>query len=405
MGERPHLTRLLGAASVVVALALLFQSVAAITSVTATDRVSTGTIRPTTSRSPRDAEAARAAAIRETIRSLREECRHASGGDWDPWVDQLGPFRASLHKRIREAKPYNPEAEGTYEARSLVLEGRGNFALFESEPEGYLRYLYDTEWLEGFRNRRPVVAAARWLKSQGVDVIFVPVPKMTEVYAERFADNCPSDQIVAPQVRRIMLELLESDVEIVDLLPSFLEARDKDPAPLYQPADPHWAPRAWGVAAQAVGKRLKRYPFVAEALESARICHPAEQAFRPARQGATYLALTPDQRRRAEAVQPGTVQTVQYGTSSIVDPASSVILIGDSYNFGFCELLSLEINLPIVNLAAGGQTTQAFNDFLRAPESLKHCKVVVWLVCSTSLGREWPLPKSILKFGHGAAAL
>ena len=141
----------------------------------------------------------------------------------------VGRYRASLYARIGEAKPYNPTAEGTFEARSRVLEGRGDFALFESSPENYLRYLYDPESLKQFRTRRPVVAAARWLKSLGIDVIFVPVPKMTEVYPEHFADHCPSDRFVAPQVRRIVLELLESDVEVVDLLASFLDASDTDP--------------------------------------------------------------------------------------------------------------------------------------------------------------------------------
>jgi hypothetical protein len=402
MLERPHLTRLLGAASVIAALALLFHVVAAITLVMATDRVSTGTTGPNASRSPGDAHVPRGAAIRATIRSLREECQRSSGGDWDRWVEQLGPFRASLYARICDAKPYNPKAEGTFEARSRVLEGRGDFDLFESSPENYLRHLYDLEWLKTFRDRRPVVAAARWLKSLGIDVIFVPVPKMTEVYAEHFADHCPSDRIVAPQVRRIVLELLESDVEVVDLLPAFLEASDKDPAPLFQPADPHWAPRAWAIAAEAIGERLKRYPFVAKALEGPRICQSVEQPYPPASKGATYLGLSPDQQRRAEAVQPRTFQTVQNSIRSIDDRASPLIVIGDSYNGGLWECLIREINLPIGNLSGGGQTTEAFNDFLRDSESLKHCKVVVWLVCNSNLG-DWALPERIRKFGDGSA--
>ena len=75
MLERPHLTRLMGAASVIAALALLFRVVAAIISVMAADRDPIGTIEAKASRSPGDADEL-AAAIRGTIRSLR---RSASG--------------------------------------------------------------------------------------------------------------------------------------------------------------------------------------------------------------------------------------------------------------------------------------------------------------------------------------
>ena len=147
-----------------------------------------------------------------------------------------------------------------------------------------------------------------------------------------------------------------------------------------------------------VGERLKRYPFVTMALESPRICQPAELPFPPASTGATYLGLSPGQRRRAESVHPRTYHTVQSCTRPLHDPASAVIVIGDSFNGGFWELLGQEINLPIGQLSGGGHTTDAFKDFLRDPGSLKQCKVVVWLVCNTSLIGAWPLPKPIRKF-------
>ena len=147
-----------------------------------------------------------------------------------------------------------------------------------------------------------------------------------------------------------------------------------------------------------MGERLKRYPFITMALESPRICQPAELPFPPASQGATYLGLSPGQRRRAESVHPRTYHTVQSCTRPLHDPASAVIVIGDSFNGGFWALLSQEINLPIGQLSGGGHTTDAFKDFLRDPGSLKQCKVVVWLVCDTSLIGAWPLPKPIRKF-------
>ena len=165
--------------------------------------------------------------------------------------------------------------------------------------------------LDPFRKERPVVAGARWLEQQGIDVIFVPVPKMTEVYPEYFTDHCPSDRIIAPHVRQAMLELLEADVEVVDLWYAFQAERDTDPEPLYQPADPHWAPRAQAIAARLVAARLKRYEFVAKAQASPPICERSGVPYPAASAGAAFQALNPDQQRRAEENQPRSSRIAQ----------------------------------------------------------------------------------------------
>jgi hypothetical protein len=336
--------------------------------------------------------------MRATIEGIRAECRRNAGGDWDRWEEQSSAFRADLAARVRAAKPYRSTAAGTsYEARFAVLEGKGDFPLFEAVPEHYLAYLFEPKSLEAFRKERPVAAGARWLKRRGIDVIFVPVPKMTEVYAEYFADHCPADRIVAPHVRRLLLELLEADVEVVDLLPSFLEERDKYPEPLYQPADPHWAPRAQALAAKAIANRLGRYDFVTRALAGPAISKAALAPYYPVQSGATFPGLTPGQRRRAERGQPRTFLSITGldGRPFQPTPSSPVVVIGDSYNCGLQDFLVRELNLPLHSLGAGGQTTQKFKDFLRDPDLLKDCKVVVWLVCNSHLAMSWPLPEPI----------
>ena len=40
------------------------------------------------------------------------------------------------------------------------------------------------------------------------------------------------------------------------------------------------------------------------------------------------------------------------------------MIIGDSYAGGFSALLAKEINLPLLRLAAAGQTTQAIKDMV-----------------------------------------
>jgi hypothetical protein len=342
-----------------------------------------------------DPEAQRAAVIRDTISALSEECQRCAGGDWDRWLQQLSDYRTSLRARIDAAKPFNLTATGTFEARAAVLEAKDEFPLCELAPVFYLRHVYEPESLESFRNEQPVVAGARWLKQRGIDVIFVPVPKMTEVYPEHFAERCPTDRIVAPQMRRLILELLESGIEVVDLLPAFLAEADKDPAPLYQPADPHWTPRAQAIAARAIAGRLMRYAFVKQALSERPRWQSIEADYPPAGSGTCFEALNPDQRRRAEQVHPRTYRVARMEDGPQFAANAPVAFIGDSYNGGLMELVSLEINMLINSFAGGGNTTDAFKNFLRNPSVLKDCKVVVWLVCNSSLENPWPIPPPV----------
>src|ERR1019366_10596082 len=99
---------------------------------------------------------------------------------------------------------------------------------------------------------------SKWLRSANVDLIFVPVPKMIEVYANKVVPGVPPDGIVAPHMRKLFFDLLSQDIEIVDLLPSYLAAAKADPEPLFMPADSHWSDRAQQIAARATSAGRRR---------------------------------------------------------------------------------------------------------------------------------------------------
>lgn len=353
--------------------------------------------RPTAASASRPAAVAeaRAAAIRETIDGLREECRRNAGGDWDRWSEQLAPLRAELAAKIKAARPINPTATGSFEGRSAVLAGKDGFPMFEPAPDVYLIHVVKPASLGALREGGAVVDGARWLEQKGIDLLFVPIPKMTEVYPEPFLDRVPPDRIIAPHIRRAMLELLQEDVEVVDVLPTFLRERDSDAESLYQPADPHWAPRGQAIAARMVAARLARYDFAARARSEPRFCEWISAPYLKAEVGTAFPALDPEQRRRAIAAQPRTQPAVSHCTRPIHDETSPIVCIGDSYNAGFIELLAREINLPVHNLSGGGHTSHAFKDMLRDPGLLDRAHVVVWLVCDSSLKGPWPMPPKI----------
>jgi hypothetical protein len=358
--------------------------------------------RANPSSAPPNPAAERADAVRSTLDVLRAQCVRAAGGDWDRWVKDLEPFRQAIRRRIAAAGPEKREGR-FFESKYPALDAIDDFPLVEPAPDYYLRYLLEPNCLEGFRKGRPVPLVASWLKAQGIDLLFVPVPKMTEVHPEHFA-ACAEDRVAAPAVRRLMAELLESDVEVVDLLPLFLAVRDQGD-PLYQSADPHWSPFGQALGARLIADRLKRYPFIRQAQASAPAWRRVEIPFKPFTEAPAYDALTDRQRERAAQAWPTLKPQIllgEEGKKIFVSAESPVVLIGDSYNNGLSEELGRELNLPVHPLWAAGQTSQPFKEFLRDPDLLKRCKVVVWLVCNTNLMNPWPLPATVSGPGESA---
>jgi hypothetical protein len=170
--------------------------------------------------------------------------------------------------------------------------------LFEVRPAGYLDYLYLVDnisaWLKD-RTALPAFAAiSRWLRRQNLDYFVIPVPKLTEVYPDLMASHVPGNRIVAPHVRRLLWELLNKDVEVLDLLPRDLAARKTVRGALYYSVDPHWNQAGQMIAVKEIAARLRRFPEVEAALTKAPIAMAREVEW--TWNGTFYEALTPEQK-------------------------------------------------------------------------------------------------------------
>jgi hypothetical protein len=371
--------------------------------------------RPTVLQKPEpQAVEARAKAILSAKEAILTECRNAAGGDWDRWERETEPFRAQIKARMAVQKPFDPIREYWLKDRPQALAGKDGFPLFEVYPREGIQYLYDADSIKQFQQDRAVVAASLWLNQRGIDLIYVDIPNMTEVYIEHFVDSCPADGIVAPHVRRAMHDLLMEDVEVVDGFPLFRREREPNPEYLFNTADTHWAPRGMRIMAREVAKRIKRYGFGEEARSSAPIVKTAPQAYdiqhalskivpgsMPNQDG--WWTLTADEQKRATAVQTKTIEhvTMPGGTEPPENPKSPVLLIGHSYLLNFRELLIKEANLLPRSRMGAGQTTESFGDFLRQPEILDGCKVVIWITTNKYLPRYAKIPRPIMRVLEG----
>jgi hypothetical protein len=351
--------------------------------------------RPAASPPEPGAVVARANVLRRDADAIRAECRQAAAGDWDRWQRETAPYRAALKAKVDALKKRDLRRDTLPEEKYEPLEGKNGFPLFEVGARESLYYLYVPEHLDLSRRERPVSAAHRWLRRRGIDLIFVVVPRMTEVYAEHFLDPCPPDGVVAPHVRRTLLELLEDDVELVDGFSLFRPVREAGPEYLYNTADPHWAPRAMEVMAREVAGRVGRYRFGAEARRAEPVVRttPGPYSIRglDSPGGVAYqngwAALSERQQQLAAAVQPTGLPHVVLpdGRTPPDDPDSPVLVLGHSYVPHFRERLIKEMNLRVRTCWSPGQTTQGFSAFLREPELLDGCRVLVWVTTEAHL--------------------
>ena len=347
--------------------------------------------------------------IDQAKRSLSDEMR-AHGGSWNAWFNALAPARKELSDSAGLAEKEQHRPPGDYS----ILQSTGKPAMYV--PTHTLHYLKPPGPAEDWAARRPclpvIVAFKAWLQQNGVDLILVPAPKVVEIYPDRFLQKAPPDRILAPQMRALLFDLLQFDVEVVDLLPVFLREAQKPGELIHLPTDTHWSNRAQQIAATEISARLARYPLVKRAAaKPAR--YRAKDVTVPLK-GNQFDHLNPQQQAAfaGSLSIPATVITTAADGKPFADTEDGpVVVIGDSYTHyygnsvkpgsGIDALLAKHINLPVWNISSGAATTQPLKEFIRNPTLLKTYKVVVWIITDDLLSHPDPNLWQMLPFPSG----
>jgi hypothetical protein len=347
-------------------------------------------------RPPEDPEArkAREAQIRQDVHAIQSECERAAGGDWQKWEQQTARYRDALKRRLVPRTTANV-------ADNELLVGHG-MPIHQLRAPQHLAHVVDPASWDAFRKTRDVVAASRWLRERGIDLIFLSVPLMPEVYIEQFLDETPTDGVIAPHLRRTFLELSESDVEVVN---TYRIMRDARPGGfLFLPVDIHWNQLGVLGPARDVAKRLSRYTFGREAKKAAPVTKSTTvpQELPPTVPGTTWRlfdsAILHDEDWKAVlGAMPPTKDYITSPDGSLIydDLSSPVLLIGNSFVKDFRDVMIREANLRIRTLWVDASTTEAFAGFLRQPEQLAGVRVVVWVTSDGYLARFRPVPPPI----------
>lgn len=242
----------------------------------------------------------------------------------------------------------------------------------------------------------------RALAELGVELLVVPIPLRLQVYPDQLPGVTLPEPFVgfSAGLDPTWTYLTKSGVEVLDLLPKFVAAREadseKDDARLYLDYDLHWTPRGAALTADAIAERIqgsKGYtpgPLVA-----------GEDFF--VRKEAGMWTVGRNRRLDLEvAKEPVEVWyervVKQRGAPAHVrDRFSEILVIGDSFTAVFMNESSdissllfarLGRRIDVISIPGGGKTLwQSLGR--RGKAGMEGKKLVVWLVSSLDFLRDY----------------
>jgi alginate O-acetyltransferase complex protein AlgJ len=175
-------------------------------------------------------------------------------GTYEEWYQKNTPFLNGISNWV-----------ATFPADQMGFEGMDGWLFFRKSFEYMLGKDYTQQTME--KNPLPHLKDFKnYLKEKDVNLLFVVVPNKEEVYYDKISSSLPAPKVkyVNPYSRKILSDLQNAGIEVIDLLPYFLEARNSDTAGgeyLYQLHDTHWTNRGLQIAAGLIAERVKNYSW------------------------------------------------------------------------------------------------------------------------------------------------
>ena len=312
---------------------------------------------------------------------------------WEVWARSLKLF----HKQIRRKLKKRPK-----KLRTLV--GKDGFLFYRNSMEYVVGG--DLQKQPKKKNPFPVIVEFRdFLKEQGVDFLVVPVPTKVEVFPDKLlSGKLEVEQlpVLNPYGRKLLMELTQAGVEVVDLLPAFLKARAErkpEDEPVYQQQDTHWTDRGLRLAAKIIAERIKQYPWYQDLSKSAVDFTVEKVEFKWP--GDLVSRLAPKEQPR---YKPATLvgHKVKFPDGTLYEDAvdSPVVLLGDSFtgvfqrtpcrNAGVSAHIAEQIRYPLdLVMSYGGGPGVRKVLLRRGVEDLKKRRLVIWMFTARDMYNYW----------------
>jgi len=228
------------------------------------------------------------------------------------------------------------------------------------------------------------------LKARGIDLLVVPVPPKAAIYPEKILPGFSAGkEDDAPVMHRFYEELRAAGVEILDLMPVFVQNRDDKRGGVFCKTDSHWSGFGCTLAAQAIAENVRRK------LTAPPPRKDYESEWKESRvNGDLVVLLPPDAPKPGpEKIAVRSVSEKGTGTAVSPDPNSPVLLLGDSHTLvyhdflaergGLVDQLAQELGFPpdLIGTRGSGATPvriSLYRHSLKNPDYLAKKKVVVW---------------------------
>jgi len=222
---------------------------------------------------PVEQPAENATAAPKTAKFMDTQVSNNFKGNYDRLKQELGPYQTYE----AWAKKLAPSIQAEKDFIAKLPEGQMGFA----GKDDWLFFRKSLEMMAGgdlsvqAKDKNPVPHLAefrKWCNDQDVNMIFVPVPNKEDIYYEKLPFDMPRDAsaIVNPYFRKFIKDLQDAGIEVIDLLPLFLKAKQEDKfhkEQLYQHHDTHWTNRGLQIAAKAIADRIKEYSWYKDAIK------------------------------------------------------------------------------------------------------------------------------------------
>lgn len=230
------------------------------------------------------------------------------------------------------------------------------------------------------------------LDTRGIELVVIPVPGKASVCPEMLTGRATAlRQPLGAHTRKIMAQLEEAGVEVVDLFEVFAQGRggpvSRDSPRYYLRQDTHWSPEAVRLAAKATAEKLLDLGLV----ERGAVQYDLKSVTVRREGDVVRMMQTPRIERLfpAETIHCTQVVRRESGEAYRDDPDSEILVLGDSFlriyeqdepgSGGLIAHLARELRFPLASLVNdGGASTLVRQALARRPALLANKKVVVW---------------------------
>ncbi|HEX7511042.1 MAG TPA: hypothetical protein VF335_07070, partial [Chitinivibrionales bacterium] len=310
-------------------------------------------------------------------------------GDYGAWAARYAAFRKALADTVSKIP-----------ASIMGFKGKDDWVFFRKDIDFLNAGDLSTQAPE--KNPIPrLVEFRRLLEKTNTALLFVVVPNKSEVYFDKLPGRAPADAsaMINPYGRKFLKDAQDSGIEVIDLLPLFLAAKQNDAEyneAVYQKQDTHWTLRGLDIAAGAIADRIKQYEWYAQTSKTP-IHYSLKDTTFP-RQGdiVDKLAAADQASYPAVMLRAKQVFTPQGTPFKPSNPQAPILLIGDSFTGVFeivdCKAAGVgariaeKTNTPVDIITSWGGGPQVREKMLRArKKDLPAKRVVIYMMVERDL--------------------